>query len=59
MKYSIYAVRIFTQRWQESFRFYKDVLELPVFFQDSEVGWAQFDVDGCLSGSRKVRARGY
>lgn len=48
--YKLYAIRIFSFQWQESFEFYRDVLGLPVHFSDPERGWAQFDLSGCYIG---------
>ncbi|MEM8766093.1 MAG: VOC family protein [Pseudomonadota bacterium] len=44
MKYRLYAVRIFSHRWEESLIFYKDVIRLPLAFSDASMGWAQFEV---------------
>lgn len=50
MSFDLYAVRLFTQNWQESFSFYKDTIGLPVFFSDADLGWAQFTVGGAYLG---------
>ena len=53
MTYKLYAVRVFSFKWQESFDFYKDAVGLPVGFVDAELGWAQFDLGGpCLGLER-------
>lgn len=50
MTYKLYAVRVFSLNWQQSFEFYRDTLGLPVWFSDAESGWAQFDVGGVYLG---------
>ena len=46
MKYRMYAQRVFCPNWNECVIFYKDVLELPVKFENEEMGWAEFDIGG-------------
>ena len=46
MTFKLYAVRVFSTRWLESFAFYKDTVGFPVNFADEEMGWAQFDLGG-------------
>ncbi len=46
MSYTLYAVRVFSFKWQESFNFYKDVGGFPVSYVDESIGWAQFDLGG-------------
>ncbi len=50
MSYKLYAVRIFCFKWKECVEFYKTTLGLPVFFEDENLGWAQFDVGGTYIG---------
>jgi len=50
VNYKLYAVRIFSLNWQESFNFYRDTLGLSVWFNDAESGWAQFDLGGVYLG---------
>lgn len=54
MKFSIYAQRVFTQDWQRSLAFYRDVLELPLKFSDETLGWAEFDLQGVSLGLERV-----
>lgn len=50
MSYQLYAIRIFSIKWDQSFRFYKETLGLPLFYSDAELGWAQFDVGAAYIG---------
>jgi lactoylglutathione lyase len=54
MTYKIYAIRVFTLKWDESLAFYRDTLEMPVTFHSDEMGWAQFDLGGCSLGLEKM-----
>lgn len=56
MSYKLYAVRIFSSKWEESFKFYKDTVGLPVFYSNAEIGWAQFDVGGAYLGLERCDA---
>jgi len=42
----LYAVRVFTHRWERALAFYRDTLDLPLSYEDGELGWAQFDLGG-------------
>lgn len=44
MTYNLYAVRVFSCRWEDSVVFYRDVVGLPITFLSQDFGWAQFDV---------------
>lgn len=44
MTYRLYAVRVFSLRWQNAVRFYRDVVEFPVAFLSEDAGWAEFDL---------------
>lgn len=50
MGFKLYAIRIFSFRWEESLAFYRDLIGLPVFFADDKQGWAQFDLGGTYLG---------
>jgi len=54
--YKLYAIRIFSSRWDDALRFYRDVIGLPVTFSDADMGWAQFDVGGCFIGLERAAA---
>ncbi len=36
--------------YELSISFYKDIIGLPVFYSNPEIGWAQFDVGGAYIG---------
>ena len=44
MTYRLYAVRVFSIKWEESLAFYRDVIGLPVSFVDEDMGWAEFSL---------------
>ena len=50
MTYKLYALRIFSFKWDESLAFYRDIIGFPVFFADADMGWAQFDLGGTYLG---------
>ena len=50
MAYKLYAIRLFSYRWAESLAFYRDKIKLPVFFENEDIGWAQFDIGGVYLG---------
>jgi len=50
MAYKLYAVRIFSFKWQESLEFYQNVVGFPVSYKDNDMGWAQFDLGGAFIG---------
>ena len=52
--YKLYAIRIFTTRWDDALRFYRDVIGLPLTFSNADMGWAQFDVGGCFIGLERA-----
>ena len=39
MDYKLYAIRIFTDDWDRSIAFYRDLLELELKFADESMGW--------------------
>lgn len=43
MHYKLYAVRVFVSDWDRSLEFYSKVLEMPIVFSSSEMGWAELD----------------
>ncbi len=49
-EYKLYAVRIFSFKWEEALAFYRDVLAFPLAFADPELGWAQFQVGPAYLG---------
>jgi predicted enzyme related to lactoylglutathione lyase len=48
--YRLYAIRVFTLKWEESVRFYRDVVGLPPVHTDEALGWAQFQVGAAYLG---------
>lgn len=46
MIFKLYALRIFSFKWDESLTFYRDKVGLPLKFADPEHGWAEFDLGG-------------
>ena len=46
MGYKFYAQRIFSFSWDESVAFYQDKVGLPLKFQNADMGWAEFDLEG-------------
>ena len=50
MTYRLYAVRVFTVRWDEALAFYRDVMGFPVSFADDDIGWAQFGLGSADMG---------
>ena len=53
MNYKLYAIRVFSCRWEESLAFYRDLVGFPLDFSDDSTGWAQFDLGtACLGLER-------
>ena len=50
----LYAIRVFVDDWDGACHFYEHVLNLPVKFRDSTLGWAEFDVGGPSLGIERV-----
>ena len=50
----LYAVRVFVDDWDTACTFYETVLNLPLKFKDSALGWAEFDVGGPSLGIERV-----
>lgn len=50
----LYAVRIFTLKWDETCLFYSKTLGLPERFRDDEGGWAEYDLGGPCFGVQRV-----
>jgi len=48
--YKLYAVRIFSYKWEASIAFFRDVVGLPMSFSNADMGWAQFDLGGVYLG---------
>lgn len=48
--YRLYAVRLFSFRWQQSVAFYRDVVGFPLSFLGEDFGWAEFDLGGARLG---------
>jgi len=46
MAYELYAVRIFSFRWDEALAFYRDRIGLVPTFVNEQLGWAEFDLGG-------------
>ena len=49
-EYKLYAVRVFSLDWEASLAFYRDTIEFPLIFQDSDMGWAQFQLGPAYLG---------
>lgn len=49
--YRLYAIRVFTLKWEESVRCYRDVVGLPPVHTDEGPGWAQFQVGAAYLGN--------
>ncbi len=56
MDYKLYAVRVFTTRWDEAVPFYRDTLGWPLRVLDEPLGWAQFDLGGSDIGLERLSA---
>lgn len=54
MTYKLYLIRVFTQKWEESLAFYRDVIGFPVTFSDADMGWAQFDLQTAGIGLERL-----
>ncbi len=54
MTYKLFLIRVFTQKWEESLAFYRDVIGFPVTFADAEMGWAQFDLQTAGIGLERL-----
>jgi catechol 2,3-dioxygenase-like lactoylglutathione lyase family enzyme len=54
--YRLYAVRIFSLNWDQALTFYRDILELPLTFSDSDTGWAQFQLGSAHLGLERCDA---
>ncbi|MEL7046999.1 MAG: VOC family protein [Pseudomonadota bacterium] len=50
MIYKLYAVRVFSTRWDESLAFYRDVVGFPLSYCDESLGWAQFSLGWAYLG---------
>lgn len=50
----LYAIRIFVSNWDSACQFYEKILNLPLKFKDSDLGWAEFDVGGPSLGIERV-----
>jgi len=50
MSYKLYAVRVFSFRWEESLAFYRDTIGFPLAFHDTDLGWAQFELGQAAIG---------
>jgi len=48
--YRLYAIRVFSFRWDESVIFYRDIVGLPLRFLSEDIGWAQFDLGSASLG---------
>lgn len=53
-EFSLYVVRLFSTRWEDSFAFYRDTVQFPVMFADSDMGWAQFELGGAYLGLERA-----
>ena len=49
-EYRLYAVRVFTTRWEEALSFYRDVVGFPVEYVNADIGWAQFSLGSAYIG---------
>ena len=50
----LYAIRVFVDDWDSACQFYEHVLNLPMKFKDSTLGWAEFDVGGPSLGIERI-----
>ena len=50
----LYAIRIFTRRWEDACTFYGKTLGLTERFRNDELGWAEYDLDGPCFGLQRV-----
>ena len=50
MSYKLYAIRVFSIQWERALAFYRDVVGFKLFYEDKDLGWAQFDLDGSYLG---------
>ena len=48
--YNLYAVRVFSYKWDDSLSFYRDVVEFPLTFANPDIGWAQFQLGAASLG---------
>ena len=48
--HKLYAIRIFSFRWKESLEFYRDIIGLSLQHEDTELGWAQFQLGSSFLG---------
>lgn len=46
MAYELYAVRIFSFRWDEALAFYRDRIGFVPTYVDEQLGWAEFKLGG-------------
>ncbi|MDZ7685307.1 MAG: hypothetical protein U5O39_10170 [Gammaproteobacteria bacterium] len=51
MTFKLYAIRVFSTRWNDSLAFYRDRVGLPLAFESEEQGWAQCDLGGVYLGA--------
>ena len=54
MSYKLYAIRVFSYKWQESLAFYRDTIGFPLAFADEEMGWAQFNLGAAHLGLERL-----
>lgn len=45
--YKASAIRVFVHDWERALRFYSETLGMPVEYQSSDMGWAEFDTGEC------------
>lgn len=50
MTYKLYAIRVFSNDWDKSIAFYRDLVGFPLTFCDENLGWAQFDLGPAYMG---------
>ncbi len=55
-EYRLYAVRVFTTRWEETLSFYRDVVGFPVQYVNADIGWAQFSLGAAYIGLERCAA---
>ena len=49
-EFRLYAVRVFTTRWEETLSFYRYVVGFPVEHVNADIGWAQFSLGSACIG---------
>jgi len=54
IEYKLYAVRIFTEHFENAIDFYQSTLGMTMRFCNADFGWAEFELGGSAIGIERV-----